>query len=128
MDEVLSRARLHNIDSTTHLSAGEMNIGAFAPATGVDIFIAPFELTVEHSQTHTKTKSDEEETQVTVVLGDDDVGDEFVVDMYADPRYRSLVFDTVAGRSKCPNEYGTVAIEDPSIEFGCICSASCHAS
>ena len=36
-----------------------------------------------------------------------DYGDEFVVDLYIDKRYGSLIFKTTGGRSKCPHEPGT---------------------
>jgi len=44
-----------------------------------------------------------------------DFGDEFVVDLSFDERYGTVVFDTVAGLSKCPHEKGTAANEDPGI-------------
>ena len=40
-----------------------------------------------------------------------------MVDIYLDSQYGSFVFVTVGGPSKCPNEVGTSAVEDPYIKI-----------
>ena len=55
-------------------------------------------------------------SSISVEFGDADVGDEFLVDIFLDPMYNTLVFRTVEGQSKCPNERGTRAIERPGIQ------------
>jgi len=57
------------------------------------------------------------ETSVTIVLGDEDPGDELVVDLFYDKTYGTVVFETIAGRTKCPQELGTLPQEDPGIEI-----------
>jgi hypothetical protein len=56
-------------------------------------------------------------TEVTVYLGDDNDGDEFVVEMYSDKKYGSIIFKTVAGRSSCPHEEKTAEVLDPRISL-----------
>ena len=68
---------------------------------------------VMHESTIENTE--EKSTSIGFTLGDDDPGDEFVVDLYYDEKFGTVIFDTVAGRSKCPHEVGTAAIEDPSL-------------
>lgn len=46
-------------------------------------------------------------TRVGYLLGDDDPGDFFSVDVKTDPVYKTPVFDLVSGRSSCPFEPGT---------------------
>jgi len=56
-------------------------------------------------------------TTIGFTLGDPDVGDSFVVDVFIDKNYRSLVFRTVFGRSMCPREADTTAREQPTISL-----------
>jgi len=68
---------------------------------------------IEHSTTI--TNSDEESTSVSLSLGDPDIYDEFVVDIYYDNTYGTFIFNTVAGRSKCVHETMTSRSEDPRL-------------
>jgi len=54
-------------------------------------------------------------TSISITFGDDNVGDEFLVDIYLDPKYNTFVFHIVEGQSRCPHEIGTRAMEIPSI-------------
>ena len=63
----------------------------------------------------TKDDTDAESTSIGFTLGDDDPGDEFVVDLYYDEKFGTVIFNSIAGRSKCPHEAGTAAIEDPRL-------------
>ena len=82
---------------------------------GPEITLKPYDLTLsvnhESNKQHTQTNS----ATVDFVLGDDNPGDEFVIDLYFDKKFGTIVFDTVAGRSKCPHETGTAAIDDPRL-------------
>ena len=42
---------------------------------------------------------------------------EFDVKLFTDPLYKTVVFETVSGRSKCPHERGTVPRENWVLEF-----------
>ena len=65
---------------------------------------------------HTQT-SNTNSTSIGFVLGDEDPGDEFVVDLFYDDIYKTIIFKTVNGRSKCPHEEDTAAIEDPNLQI-----------
>ena len=70
--------------------------------------------------THTshQTVSEEEATSISFQLGDKDWGDHFIVDLYFDTRYGSIVFNTLEGsRSKCPTEPNTAAVELPQLNL-----------
>lgn len=80
------------------------------------------ELSILNLKTHvihesTKEKTDTESTSIGFTLGDNDPGDEFVVDLYYDEKFGTVIFHSVAGRSKCPHELGTSAVEDPQLEI-----------
>lgn len=79
-----------------------------------------FSLHVSHETSY--GKSEEDSTSISVSLGDPDIGDEFVVDLYYDKTYGTFIFDTVAGISKCIHEKGTARSEDPQLRI--ISSAS----
>jgi hypothetical protein len=51
-------------------------------------------------------------------LGDPDLGDKFVVDIYRDPIYNGFVFTTLRGSSKCPHEKNTYAREQVLVVAG----------
>lgn len=72
-----------------------------------------FAIHIEH--TSVITDSEESETSISFAFGDPDDGDEFVVDIYHDPLYKSFVFDTISGISRCHNEDNTIAGEDPRL-------------
>ena len=74
-------------------------------------------LNVGNSWLSTNSNEHEESnsTEVTVYLGDDNIGDEFIVEMYSDKKYGSIIFKTVAGRSSCPHEKGIAKVLDPRI-------------
>jgi hypothetical protein len=86
-------------------------------STGLEGMFDPLNLKVSYSETWNKSMKNTQETSVTVVLGDEDPGDELVVDMFYDKKYGTIVFETVAGRTKCPQELGTLPQEDPGIEI-----------
>lgn len=64
---------------------------------------------------HNLQESSQESTTIGFVLGDDDSGDVFDIDVYLDPDFGTFVFHTVGGRSRCPVEEGTDAREKPTI-------------
>jgi len=78
-----------------------------------DIKLLTAKIHVTHESTDEST--DTESTSIRFTLGDDEPGDEFVVDLYYDEKFGTIIFDTIAGRSKCPHETGTAAIEDPRL-------------
>lgn len=85
-------------------------------SVGVEASLDPLNLAIETTHTWNKSMKNIKETSVSVVLGDDDPGDELVVDLFYDTKYGTVVFETVAGRTKCPQELGTLPQEDPGIE------------
>ena len=91
--------------------------GAEVFGAGMRGSVSPLDLTISRSHTSSSGTDTASTTEVSFTLGDNDAGDEFVVDTFYDARYKSIIFDTVAGRSKCPHEAGTLPIEDPSIEI-----------
>ena len=64
---------------------------------------------------HTRTDGDGDSTAIGFVLSDPNAGDVFDVNIYIDPVYKTFIFETFAGRSKCPVEGGTQARERPHI-------------
>lgn len=64
------------------------------------------------SEQGAETESDQ---SVSFTLGDPDVGDEFSVDVVIDPTYKTFMFNTFAGMSKCPVEPNTIAREKPRL-------------
>ena len=40
-------------------------------------------------------------TEVSIVLGDENIGDEYVVELFRDKTNGSSVFETIAGQSSC---------------------------
>jgi hypothetical protein len=56
--------------------------------------------------------TDEETTSVGFTLADNDIGDNFSVDILEDPVYKTPVFKLRAGESKCPWEPGTLNREE----------------
>jgi len=69
------------------------------------------------SSTNSNEREESNSTEITVYLGDDNIGDEFVVEMYSDKKYGSIIFKTVAGRSSCPHEEKTAKVLDPRISL-----------
>ncbi|KAG2487578.1 hypothetical protein HYH03_013857 [Edaphochlamys debaryana] len=57
----------------------------------------------------------ERQRTVSFSLSDDDVGDAFLVKVRNDPAFGTPVFETLAGRSSCPYEKGTLQREAASI-------------
>ena len=80
---------------------------------GPQIAIIPLDLNIHVSHDSTKGGSATESTAMEFVLGDGDKGDEFVVDLYYDDKYGTVLFNTTGGQSKCPHEDGTDANENP---------------
>jgi hypothetical protein len=69
----------------------------------------------DHSEHESVSKA--ASTTIRCVLGDPEVTDYFVVDLFTDPVYGSFVFHTVAGRSMCPHEDGTIAASVPDLRL-----------
>ena len=46
-----------------------------------------------------------------------DIGDEFVVEVFFDERYGTMMFETIAGRSACPHEAKTLPNEKPIVKL-----------
>ena len=86
--------------------SGRNKIQSFG--VGVSLKIVPIQFKVEYTHNWKKSMKNTKETKVSFVLGDENPGDEFVVDVFYDTKYGSVVFDTIAGRSKCPWEAGTL--------------------
>jgi len=86
-------------------------------SAGVETSFKPLNLSFETTHTWQKSMKNTKETSVTIVLGDEDPGDELVVDLFYDKTYGTVVFETIAGRTKCPQELGTLPQEDPGIEI-----------
>ncbi|CAB9518222.1 Cupin superfamily protein [Seminavis robusta] len=65
-----------------------------------------FELThvTTRSQVFTETDGEEKETTVSFVLGDEDKDDDFVLDIFVDPKFGTFIFRTVAGTTSAPWE------------------------
>jgi hypothetical protein len=61
--------------------------------------------------TNTETRS----KTVTYALGDDDIGDNFTVDILQDRVYGTPVFKTISGNSSCPYEPKTVNRDEVSL-------------
>ena len=62
--------------------------------------------------------NNETETSVTIFLGDPDSSDQFSLDVYIDPLYRTFIFDVRSGISSCPWEGEPLTrLEDPEIEL-----------
>lgn len=91
--------------------------GVLAKGNGINFSFEPFNTEIETTHTWHKSMKNTKETSVTVVLGDDNPGDELVIDMTYDKKYGTIVFDTIAGITKCPQELGTLPQEDPGIEI-----------
>ncbi len=67
---------------------------------GVESEINPF-ASYHHAVTSSGGNTESNSTEVTIDLGDDNVGDEFAVEMYSVMRYNTVIFKTIAGRSSC---------------------------
>ena len=65
------------------------------------------ELEVHVEHTHIQEDSKEHSTEIGFVLGDEDSGDFFDVQVHNDPYYGTFIFNTVAGKTKCPHEANT---------------------
>jgi hypothetical protein len=78
------------------------------------------ELTLTTSKTE-GTNLDNSNTKSSIktgyVLGDNDTGDAFTVDVKMDTVYKTPVFDIVAGQSSCPLEAETANREGPFLAF-----------
>ena len=86
-------------------------------STGVEMSFDPFNLYIDTTHTWNKEMENTKDTTVEITLGDEDPGDEIVVDLYYDRSYGTIVFETIAGRTKCPQELGTLPQEDPGIQI-----------
>jgi hypothetical protein len=97
------------VKSTTEIKLPSLEETKFKVfGVGVSLKIVPIQFKVEYTHNWKKSMKNTKETKVSFVLGDENPGDEFVVDVFYDTKYGSVVFDTIAGRSKCPWEAGTL--------------------
>lgn len=67
---------------------------------GVEFSMDPFNFDISTEHTWNKSMSNKKSTEVTVTLGDEDPGDEIVVDLSYDKTYGTIAFTTVAGVTK----------------------------
>mmetsp|Transcript_21609 Transcript_21609/g.27877 ORF Transcript_21609/g.27877 Transcript_21609/m.27877 type:complete len:1916 (+) Transcript_21609:457-6204(+) len=103
-----------NVDSDTSIEGpGLDSLVALSFGQGFELDPNLFNLNVHMTHESTKEETDTEQTSIGFVLGDNDEQDEFVVDLFYDDQYGTVIFKTVAGQSKCPHEPNTAAIEDP---------------
>lgn len=84
-------------------------------STGVKLSVDPLNIQIQSEHVWQKQSSTTEATQVSVTLGDPDAGDELVVDMFYDATYGTLVFETIAGKTKCPQEVNIYIEKDNDI-------------
>jgi len=114
----LTRFRGYNWAGTFHAKLPNPElIEGRAFGFGLESSFSLFDFTFDVTHSAMKTDTDTSKTQVSFTLGDKDKNDEFVVDLYYDERYGSIIFDTVAGVSKCPHEKGTKAGEMPLFDI-----------
>jgi len=107
-----------NVDSNIEIGLPSLDLFSTKVfENGIQGSFNPGGIKIKTSHTSTKTSQEEDSTSVGFVLGDQDPQDEFVIDIFADETYGTLMFKTVAGRSKCPHEVNTAAIEDPRMEI-----------
>jgi hypothetical protein len=102
-------------------SLGRAEVGiesdnSFLALLGVDIE-AHGETHVDTSHSKMRTDTGESQTVISFTLGDGDREDEFVTDVYIDPKHGTFVFPLISGRSKSPHEVNTKWGEEPSIEI-----------
>jgi len=71
-------------------------------------------LVSEVSNEYTKGTTETTEASARFEFGDSNHGDEYVLDLFIDDKYGTIIFDTVAGRSKCPHEENAIALEIPN--------------
>ena len=90
--------------------------GVNVAGIGVQAHISPFIFANNYEYINDHSETSHTSTSISFQLGDDDPQDEFVIDLYYDNKYGGVVFDTVGGRSKCPHERGTAAVEVPNME------------
>merc|ERR1712038_769268 len=83
----------------------ELGIEFFGVGLKASLSFLDLNIHVSHESTKDTSKTDA--TSIGFTLGDDDPGDEFVVDVYFDDKFGTMIFDTTAGRSKCPHEANT---------------------
>jgi len=102
-----------NIDSNSEMRGPGFNSLLKAFGNGVKLELTPMDINIHISHESTEGGSDTESTTMELVLGDGDKGDEFVVDLYYDDKYGTVLFNTTGGQSKCPHEDGTDANENP---------------
>ena len=66
---------------------------------GVGLEANLLDLNVHVVHQSTKGETDTTDTSIGFVLGDEDPQDEFVVDLFYDDKYGTVIFNTVAGQS-----------------------------
>ncbi len=96
---------------------GKENLEAVGVGIGVgfNFNLAQIHTHISHKSTVGETGT--AKTSISFVLGDSDRTDEFVVDLYYDDKYGTVIFKTVGGQSRCPHEEHTAVIEDPTLKI-----------
>ena len=87
----------------THICVSFVSIHALGlTKSGIKVFgvglkmsLLPLQLNIHVTHESTKETSDKESTSIGFILGDGDAGDEFVLDLYYDSLYGSIIFQTV---------------------------------
>jgi len=82
---------------------------------GLEGFVMPLKLSYHHEYKNELTDESTISSSISFELGDEDAQDEFIVELYVDNQFGGIIFKTVGGRSKCPHEKGTAAVEIPSL-------------
>jgi len=116
-DEVgLSSWRGRNYENDIQIKGPGLKSSVFTVfGYGIGLEATLLDLNVNVVHQSTKGETNTAETSIGFVLGDEDPQDEFVVDLFYDDKFGTVIFKTVGGQSKCPHETNTAAIEDPSL-------------
>lgn len=124
--------QLDNTNVATHMekmsgvqpiqnSEGYLSVGAYSNdfISAAVVVGSKFSGQINYHVTQVDTQEDDQEDDTTIgfVLSDPDVGDVFDVEVYLDPDHGTFVFNTISGRSRCPNEEGTVPQEVASLQL-----------
>ena len=67
---------------------------------GIETSIDPFNVDISTEHSWNKEMANTKSTGVTINLGDENPGDEIVVDLSYDKKYGTVAFKTVSGRTK----------------------------
>lgn len=85
-----------NVESETSIQGPglvESDLKAFGAGMDLSFKLRDINIHVVHESTHADSQVDE--TAISFTLGDEDIDDEFVVDLYYDDHYGTVIFKTV---------------------------------